>query len=267
VVNSCSNLVAQAANFKLIQGHIPYGTHFNLGLKSARYFFFMRNPVDRHFSDVAHGVRHSDHGFHSLLSTMAADPVALATVGDTVIYYRNTATHYFSGTFFTREAALPEFHRAAQTVLESEFVGIAERFDESVLILARKLGWSHFVYEKRNVAAHPLTKIIGAETRKHCESRLSYDMALYRIACERFDREARSHGAHLQEAAHQLQEIVSLQSKAFPGLENHTYLVGDPVLTQQMPGATWKPDSPLGLWFNPLESNRSSLPQPEPAFA
>jgi hypothetical protein len=260
-------MIGKTAGYKLIQGHIPYGTHLNLGLRSARYFSFLRNPVERHFSDVAHGLRDNTHGFHALLTVLEEKPLGWASVADQAIYYRNPATHYLSGVFFTKDVDHSDFQRAAQAVIECEFVGLAERFNESILIMARKLGWSQVVYEKRNVSPNPLKQAITPESRKVCAARLLFDIALYQIACERFEEEARSHGAHLQEAAQQLEELVSLQSKAFPELEKREYLVGDPVSTHETLGRTYPASSPLALWLKGDEkrrpvSNQSPLLQP-----
>jgi hypothetical protein len=261
VFSQCANLVGRTAGYRLVQGHIPYGSHLNLGLKEARYFFFLRHPVDRHFSDVTHALRDTTHGFHALVAAPQATPLTWATLSDQAIYFRNTATHYLSGAFFSREADLTDFHRAARVVLESEFVGLAERFNESVLLMARKLGWTRVLYEKRNVAPNPIGGIVTPEMRSACESRLAFDLALYRIACDRFERDARRHGDLLQEAARQLEELVAVQSRAFPDLERREYLVGDPVRTQEIPDRTITPDSPLGRWLSPEPEGRRLRPR------
>jgi len=244
---------------RLIQGHMPFGIHLNFGLHAAKYFFFLRNPVDRHFSDVIHGLRDSTHGFHSLITSPEnKNPAKWAMLPDQAIYFRNTTTHYLSGVFFTREVDMSDFQRAASAVIGSEFVGLAERFNESVLILAKKLHWSHVIYETRNVATGSLNSLLLPEDRKACENRLPYDMALYHIACERLDREARSHGSLLREAADQLEELVAMQSKAFPELDHGRYLVGEPVCTSEL-NRTFTQNSPLGRWFRTGNKDHSSL--------
>ena len=251
VFSQCARLVGRTAGYRLIQGHIPYGSHLSLGLREARYYFFLRNPVDRHFSDVAHALRDPTHGFHSQVASPEATLQTWATLGDQAIFFRNTTTHYLSGVFFSREVDLTDFHRAARVVLESTFLGLAERFNESVLLMARQLTWSHVIYEKRNVAPNPIDWLMTPEMRSACESRLTYDLALYEIARDRFERDARRHGTHLQEAARPLEELVAIQSQAFPELEHSEYLVGDPVPTQNPPGRVIPADSPLGRWLRP----------------
>lgn len=270
VFDQCAALVGKTAAYKLIQGHIPWGTHLNLGLRNARYFFFLRHPVDRHFSDVYHGLRNPKHGFHGLLKGVESDPLALAKISDQALYFRNTATQYLSGAFFSKDVDLTDFHRAAQVVLDSEFVGLAERFNESLLIMARKLGWSQIVYEKRNVAAKPTAQLITEDMGRECEIRQPYDMALYHIAWDRFQQEAQTYGNLLQEAAQQLEEIVSQRSKAFPDLQNAEYLVGQVVTTHQPFQQAFSLDSPLGRWMNPSAAGRSSVrktAKPRPQFA
>ncbi len=247
--DACSKLTGKTSAFKLIQGHIPYGTHFNLGLKSAAYFFFLRHPVDRHFSDAGYGARTPEHGFHGVLSAVGAGPATWATIADSAIYFRNTATHYLSGVFFAKDVDLSDFHRAAEVVVKSEFVGLAERFEESVLMMARKLHWSNVIYEKRNVSPVSGRHLATAQERNTCAARLGFDLALYQIGCERFEHDARRHGVHLQEAAHQLRELVAVQTTAFPDLENREYLVGDTVPTYEALSRKVPVDSPLALWL------------------
>jgi Galactose-3-O-sulfotransferase len=68
-------------------------------------------------------------------------------------------------------------------------VGLSERFDESLLLIKRKLGWNRLpLYQKQNVAAHrppELPKHVLNTIRKHNE----LDYELYEWASERLQHE------------------------------------------------------------------------------
>jgi hypothetical protein len=248
ILDQCMALVGEAGQLSLIQGHIPHGTHRLTGQESANYYFFLRDPVCRHFSDVIHGLDDTEHGFHRLINESGGDFATLAKISDQCIYYRNTMTHYLSGAFFSKELDLIDVQRATRAIVEGCFVGIAERFNESILLMAKRLGWKHILYEKRNVSSRHAAMEIPDTARQACESRLSYDRLLYRIACERFEKDVAAYGQHLREAAEQLQNLVDIQQQKMPGLQNKTYMIGDPIPTATLSRA-FSADSPLGRWL------------------
>jgi len=166
-------------------GHVPYGVHQWLP-QGARYITMLRNPVawtlsfhnymrsmpffDTHPDlKVFHGVRALDlNGFVSFLedSNMA-----------------DMQTRMISGEVDVT-TTLPPYMRLSEDALErakhrlrDEFAcaGLVERFDESLLLMKRRLGWRHVYYRKlnvsrdrsepRNLPRHTLQRILACHRR------------------------------------------------------------------------------------------------------
>lgn len=80
-----------------------------------------------------------------------------------------------------RERAMLHLERFA-------FTGLMERFDESVLLLARRFGWRNVFYARVNTnRRRPTYADTPARLRAAIEERSADDMALYRFAAERFE--------------------------------------------------------------------------------
>lgn len=239
----------QRQHLKLVQGHMPYGVHDYLGLSGQRYFFFLREPVARTLSDIEASKRHAYHGFHHILSAPELDLIGRIEKAKSLCYYRNNMTHFLSGTFFTREVTLTDFHLALSRVRHSEFVGITEQSELSLLLMAKRLGWKEVIPLKCNVSP-PETSNLVEENTVRCRSMLDYDIQLYQAAQERFEQEVVAQGPLLIEAAEQMTELLQRQETDYPELKYSTYAVGQPLaieLNQYHKHIT--SDTPLGRWL------------------
>jgi len=250
IFQSCLQARRKSFSPALTQGHIPYGIHNYLGVEKPNYYFFLREPVARTVSDIQHSVRYSTHGFHSILGQPDLHLVQRVQLASEIIYYRNNMTHYLSGVFFSAELNLSDFHRAIDHVWKAKFVGITEYSEQSLLIMAKKIGWKFAIPQKMNVAQDdPLLKIDDA--RLLCESFLEFDMQLYQVALERFNLTARQYGSHLLEASAQLMEILKQQEQEFPNIQHARYEVGTQLVAPILDKMTTLPESsPLKRWFN-----------------
>lgn len=220
--------VGKLNNYRLIQGHVPYGIHRVLGLRAARYFTFVRDPVERFISDVAMGVRDEPHGFHQVLAAPGITYEQRLEKAMQLIYYRNHMTQYYSGSFFTEAISMGLLNTAIDNLWCSEFVGLTDDFEASILIMAKKLGWHRIIPQKCNVRPDgelPLSTELHARIRKE----LAYDYALYAVAQEHYSICKRQYGVLLLEAADQLAGIMRKQSAEHPQAQYGTYLVGQPV--------------------------------------
>lgn len=227
LTNATAN-VGKLSNYSLIQGHVPYGIHRALGLRAARYFTFMRDPVERFISDVAMGVRHESHGFHQLLAAPGLTYEQRLENALELTYYRNNMTQYFSGSFFTEAISMGLLNTAIDNLWGAEFVGLTEDFEASMLIMAKKLGWHRIIPQKSNV--RPDGRLpLPAELYARVKNELAYDYALYTVAQEHYSICKRQYGELLTEAAGQLAELMRKQSAEHPQAQYGTYLVGQPV--------------------------------------
>lgn len=238
--------IGKTLNHRLIQGHTPYGTHRFLGLRTARYFTFLRDPIDRFLSDIAHAERHSENNFHHVFATSGLSRDEKISKALDIAYYRNSMTHFVSGTFSTEPISMTQLGHAIDNLWDSEFVGITEKFDISLLIMAKKLGWKNIIPQKSNVRPdqeEPLTQA----RRASLERALAYDRMLYTVAQEHLAESQKQYGSLLEEAANQMSELIRKQDTEFPGIQFDLYLVGDEIKISAMQP---EKNSPLHRWLN-----------------
>jgi hypothetical protein len=87
-----------------------------------------------------------------------------------------------------REEGEPEdpLARAKLHLERFAFVGLLERFDESMLLCGIRLGWRNVHYVKANVNRHKPADAISPAARAAIVARSGRDVELYRWAAERF---------------------------------------------------------------------------------
>lgn len=250
VVGTLAANAGKANRYDLVQGHMPYGSHYQLNVRNPRYFVFLREPVERMFSDIAFSIRTPYHGFHHCFAGPERTPMELLEIARGIQYYRNNMTNYISGLHFpSRHADLADLHRAIDNLWKSELVGLFSAFEESLLVMAKRLGWKKVVAERLN-RSPPLAKIeITDDVRSAASSVLMLDHALYAAAQDIAGKQFAPYGDFLKEAAQQLREIYRTQSRLAPQREYDAYQVGDALELYRQLEATITPQSPLGRWI------------------
>ena len=117
------------------------------------------------------------------------------------------------------------YERAKETLESILFVGIQERFQESVNLLCRTLGWPAYREDRKinvtpgRVEDEPIPDHLLNEIRE----RNSYDIALYEFACELFDKrlkEISGNSSIMDEADRFYDELFKEQ---FPPSDTATY--------------------------------------------
>jgi hypothetical protein len=74
-------------------------------------------------------------------------------------------------------------------------VGLTERFDESLMLFRRRLGWSMPFYLSKNAAPRPTpSEDVSVATRSSIKERNRIDAELYRFATELFEDAIRAEG-------------------------------------------------------------------------
>ncbi|MGB3392865.1 MAG: hypothetical protein WA956_13390 [Stenotrophomonas sp.] len=236
---------------RLVYGHTPYGTHRFLGLRQPRYYTFLRDPVDRFLSDIAHAIRHPDHNFHAVLAEPGLSREQVISRALDINYYRNNMVQFISGSFTTEVVAMSHLGTAIDNLWNSEFVGITEKFSTSLLIMAKKLGWKYVVPQKANVRPDE-REPISPDLKGRLERALAYDCMLYAVAQEHLAESQKGHGSLLEEAASQLEEIIRMQEADHPGVRFLTYQIGQ---EHRVPldryDSLIKKGSPLSRWMRP----------------
>jgi hypothetical protein len=158
--------------------HLPYDT---------RYFTLLRDPVERAISHYYHFRRRPAERLHPL----AVQSTLAEWVGSCgLVEMDNGQTRRLAG-----EMNLPcgrvtrhMLERAKSNLAEFAVVGLTERFDESLTLLARAFGWCPHPYVAQNVGANrPPRSELSRETVEAIERCNRFDLELYRCAADRFE--------------------------------------------------------------------------------
>ncbi len=241
--------VGKTESYRLIYGHTPYGTHRFLGIRQPRYYTFLRDPVERFLSDIAHTIRHADHNFHTALTEPGLSRDQIISRALDINYYRNNMVQFVSGSFTTEVVSMSHLGVAIDNLWGSEFVGVTEQFNSSLLIMAKRLGWKYIIPQKVNVRPD-VAEDISPELRARLERALAYDCALYAAAQEHLAESQRKYGQLLVEAASQLAEIIDMQQVDHPDVQFLTYQVGqDRCIPTDRYDALIGCNSPLSRWM------------------
>lgn len=186
---------------RVLMGHFWFGIHELLPAPST-YVTMLRDPVERVTSLYHHLLEHPDNTpYHEELMRYA-DTLERFVLDAGCKEADNDQTRRISGEdppFGGCDAALLE---RAKSNLATHFsvVGITERFDESLMLMIRTLGWDRisayvprFVNPKRRGAA-PSSEAIDAVVGRN-----RFDIELYRYASELLDDAIGEHDKLLEE--------------------------------------------------------------------
>jgi Sulfotransferase family len=169
-------------------GHTPYGVFLAHLPADVRYMTFLREPVDR---VVSHYYRHMHHPEMSAADRdkrRQGGRVAAASLEEALREHRppqlcNLATRFLCGHESPMGALPPSALDDAKTNLrEFAFVGIQERFEESIVLLQRMLGLELVPQVNRHVSTEggrPAVDEIPAEQRALIEEHNRLDAELY----------------------------------------------------------------------------------------
>ncbi|MEX2400241.1 MAG: sulfotransferase family 2 domain-containing protein [Rhodothermales bacterium] len=180
--------------FRLVMGHMYFGIHRHLPGPST-YITMLRHPVDRVISHY-HYVKRTPH--HYLYGRVASEKMSLeGYVSDGIALELNNGQ---VRSLFGLEHQLVEYGQCSDEMLRVaerhllenySVVGLTERFDESLLLMRRRLGWTFRpVYAAKNVAR----KNAGASNVSRriveiIERDNALDLELYERVAKSFSRE------------------------------------------------------------------------------
>ncbi|MCY9664841.1 sulfotransferase family protein [Paenibacillus alginolyticus] len=173
---------------KCIQGHFPYGIHryFN---RSFNYIAMLRNPIEHIISVYSYILENPTIPYYNEImknNLTLKDFNKLKTpYGD----LNNLQTRYISGVIM-RDLNLGDLERAKENVLKKFlFVGLTERFDESVFMLKQLLGWKISFYAKKNVTKlRQRQEDLPNDLLDAIYQSNEYDIELYRFTKALFDK-------------------------------------------------------------------------------
>lgn len=168
---------------EVLRGHIQFGIHKHLPQKKYTYITLVRNPIERVVS-LYYYIRSSEKdNWHHIVKKMT-------------LYEFVTSNFFNPGTLNVQTRLIAGNNRddlkTAKNNLKEHFsvVGITERFDETLCIIEKKLGWKVDKYENQNVTKNrPSINEIPNEIIEIIVKKNQKDIELYNFANKLLDEQ------------------------------------------------------------------------------
>ncbi|SRR6266545_19635 len=183
--------VEDASQAKIFLGHLHYGFHEHLQGAST-YVTVVREPVSRVLSLYRYIATNPQHHLHEqVMQGHLTDFVSGQIDAEEV---ENGQTRQIAGvTEGTPDAS--SLARAKQNLqVDFAVVGVVERFDESIILFKRRLGWRVPFYVRKNVTPKLLAEEAPDEALEIIRRRNTLDAELYRFTCNLLDDQLRDEG-------------------------------------------------------------------------
>ena len=135
---------------RLIMGHTVFGLHEHVP-RPCRYVTMVRDPVRLAISQYRYVLRTPGHRHHDQAQGMSLEEYVESGLA---LEMDNSQTRAIAGDVGTRyRECTPEMLETAKRNIAAHFawVGVTERFDESVVLLERTFGWRDVRYVSANV--------------------------------------------------------------------------------------------------------------------
>jgi len=185
---------------RVVHGHMPYGIHRDIP-RACTYVTILRDPVERALSHYYFVRRTTRHELHDDVVSGRLSLLDYVT-GGTRIEMDNGQTRLLSGVDYEVPfGGMTRDHLDQATAnLDRDFAvaGLSDRFDETLLLLRRALGWTLYpFYVKKNVTRRrPLGEALDDPTRRAIEACNALDIELHERVVHRFE-EALARHRHL----------------------------------------------------------------------
>lgn len=169
---------------EVLRGHFQFGIHNDLPQKEYTYMTILRNPIEQvisHFYEIRSSKTHSLCGICNeitLLEYVTSDRFFCNTV--------NQQTRHIAGNKYQDDL------ETAKCNLKKYFsvVGITERYDETLYIIEKKLGWKIDNYQRLNVSTNkPPIEEIPKNIIEIIKEKNQKDIELYELANRLLDEQ------------------------------------------------------------------------------
>jgi hypothetical protein len=169
-----------------LHGHLPFGVH-RLLPGPVTYLTLLRDPIERVVSAYFYALRRPEERLHELLVRTGMSLAEYVEHPDAAGEH-DLQTGMLAGEAEPGEPADAVARALRRLVERFAVVGVAERFDETVLHTGRVMGWRNVLYRKDNVNRRrtPVADLPAA-TLAAIRERNAGDLALHRRAGERLD--------------------------------------------------------------------------------
>lgn len=168
----------QRENIDILKGHLYFGIH-RLFTKEYKYITFVRNPIDRVISNFEYIRRlPSNESNYKLISLLEF------VDGNMDLSVSNLQTRMISGEKDPNVEIEKAHLKVAKEHIDKyfDFVGLTERFDESLILMRRQGILSKLRYKPLNIGRYRgknIKPVVGAKALKLIHERNIIDMQLY----------------------------------------------------------------------------------------
>jgi len=179
------------ASIRYIEGHFRFGLHEYIP-GPATYITFLRDPLERLKSAYYYILSRPNHREYDAVRRMSLeqymqDPISVDSVGTQVAVLSGLNAHKISQLENPNEALTLALQN---TEKHFALVGLTERFDQSLILLAEAAGWHDMpFYTRKNTTRNkPVKTAISEEFISRVREIHSLDFQLYNEIKNRFEK-------------------------------------------------------------------------------
>ena len=193
--------------FQLIKGHMGFGLHQYVS-QPCTYFTLLRDPVKRIISHYYHVLRTPNHYLHPIVTEKQMDLKTFVSSGIS-LELDNGQTRLIAATNGDEDesiefgCATPELLDTAKQHLLNHFsvVGTMEEFDQTLLLLQKKLGWKNIYYARKNTGKNKTTKKseVSSDTLAAIQEQNALDIELYQFAKKLLQQQVEAQSATFEQ--------------------------------------------------------------------
>lgn len=209
---------AQRSEIRVLKGHMKFGLHEYLPQPSS-YMTILRDPIDRVISHYYYVLRKPNHYLHNQVTSKNMSLKDYVCSGMTK-ELDNSQTRLLSSI----TANIPygecssEVLESARKNLQEHFavVGVADNFDETLILLKQAFNWKTPFYIKANVTKNrPLKADISKETLNAIEKYSELDIELFGYAKERLEKQIEQLGSSFEREMKKLNLLNKIYTKTY----------------------------------------------------
>ena len=197
-------LTEQKERIKLLYGHFGFGYH-ELLPQPCRYVTMLRHPVDRVVSSYYYMRRSKEHRNYDALQSMSLPEFVESDMVRNQVF--NGQTRLLAGienphtptAAEQRDCTEEDFAVAMTNLSGFTWVGITERFDESVMLLCARMGWRPPFYVRQNARkGRASSRRVDDDLHRKILSMNEFDLHLYNRGLELLEDGLREEGVSLR---------------------------------------------------------------------